>query len=129
MREFFSTVVTMKPVVFIFLFLFILLGVGAADQKKPAPRFRVGVDTVAVRVAVSDPLNRYVVGLEKEHFRIFENKVKQTITHFFSDKSLISVGIILDVSGSMKINIGSARNSVVRFLERGDPGDQYFLIT
>ena len=121
--------VIMKPVVFIFLFLFIFLGVGVADQKKTVPRFRIGVDTVAVRVTVSDPLNRYVVGLEKEHFRIFENKVKQTITHFFSDKSLISVGIILDVSGSMKINIGSARNSVVRFLEHGDPGDQYFLIT
>jgi len=78
---------------------------------------------------VSDPLNRNVVGLEKEHFRIFENKVKQTITHFYSEKSPISAGIILDVSGSMKINIVSARNSVVRFLERGDPGDQYFLIT
>ncbi len=123
------TVVTMKPVVFNFLLLFILLGVGVADQKKPVPRFRVGVDTVAVRVTVSDPLNRYVVGLEKEHFRIFENKVKQTITHFFSEKSPISAGVILDVSGSMKINIVSARNSVVRFLERGDPGDQYFLIT
>ena len=54
MREFSSTVVTMKPVVFSFLFLFMLLGVGAAGQKKPAPRFRVGVDTVAVRVAVSE---------------------------------------------------------------------------
>ena len=70
----------MKSVVFNFLFLSILLGVSASDQKKPAPRFRVGVDTVAVRVTVSDPLNRYVVGLEKEHFRIFENKVQQTIT-------------------------------------------------
>ncbi len=119
----------MKSVVFNFLFLYMLLGVSASDQKKPAPRFQVGVDTVAVRVTVSDPLNRYVVGLEKEHFRIFENKVQQTITHYFSEKSPISAGIILDVSGSMKINIRSARNSVVRFLERGDRGDQYFLVT
>ena len=119
----------MKSIVFNFLFLSMLLGVSASEQKKPAPHFRVGVDTVAVRVTVSDPLNRYVVGLEKEHFRIFENKVQQTITHYFSEKSPISAGIILDVSGSMKINIGSARNSVVRFLERGDRGDQYFLIT
>jgi len=37
----------MKLVVFNILILFMLLGVSAADQKKPAPRFRVGVDTVA----------------------------------------------------------------------------------
>ncbi len=119
----------MRPIVFNLLFLFVLLGAGASGQERSTPRFRVGVDTVTVQVTVSDPLNRYVVGLEKEHFKIFENKVEQTITHFFSDKSPISAGIILDVSGSMKINIGSARNAVVRFLERGDPGDQYFLIT
>ena len=79
----------MRPVVLNLLFLVLLCGVGAAGQKTPAPRFRVGVDTVAVRVTVSDPLNRYVVGLEKEHFRIFENKVKQTITHFYSEKSVV----------------------------------------
>ena len=119
----------MRLVVSNLLFLLILTGVGALGQKQPVPRFRVGVDTVAVRVTVADPLNRYVVGLEREHFKIFENKVEQTITHFFSEKSPLSVGIILDVSGSMELNIRTARNSVVRFLERGDAGDQYFLIT
>lgn len=120
----------MKPVVFKFLFLLGLLSlIDAQAQKELAPRFRVGVDMVAVRVAVTDPLNRYVLGLEKEHFKIFENKVEQTITHFFNDKSPVNVGVILDVSGSMKDKILSARNSVVRFLEEGNPDDQYFLIT
>ena len=119
----------MRSVVFNLFFLFVLLGVdSAAGQKRLAPRFRVGVDMVSVRVTVTDPLNRSVVGLEKEHFKIFENKVEQTITHFSNDKSPINVGFILDVSGSMEINIQSARNSVVRFLERGNPGDEYFLI-
>lgn len=101
----------------------------SGEGKQQPPGFRIDVDTVVVRVAVTDPLNRYVVGLEKEHFKIYENKVQQIITHFTNDKSAISVGIIFDVSGSMGDNVISARNSVVRFLEQGDPQDEYFLVT
>jgi Ca-activated chloride channel homolog len=100
-----------------------------ADQKpKIPPRFKVDVEEVVLRVTVTDSLNRYVVGLEKEHFKIFEEKVEQTVTHFSNDKSPLSVGIILDISGSMGDNMLSARNSVVRFLEQGDTEDEYFLI-
>lgn len=83
---------------------------------------------VLVRVTVTDPLNRYVIGLEKDHFKIFENKVEQEILHFSNVHSPVSVGLILDVSGSMSDNIYSARNSIVRFLEQGEPEDEYFLI-
>ena len=100
-----------------------------AEQKpKIPPRFKVDVDTVVVRVTVTDSLNRYVVGLDKEHFKVFENKVEQAVSHFSNDKSPLSVGIILDISGSMGDNMISARNSVVRFLEQGDEQDEYFLI-
>ncbi len=100
----------------------------AQARQEPA-RIRVDVDMVVVRVTVTDPLNRYVIGLDQEHFKIFEDKVEQDIIHFSNDRSPVSVGIILDVSGSMSDNILSARNSVIRFLEQGDPGDEYFLIT
>lgn len=92
------------------------------------PRFTVDVPTVLVRVTVTDPLNRYVVGLDQDHFRVFEDKVEQRISHFSNDKSPITVGIILDTSGSMGDNILSARTSIVRFLEQGDEQDEYFLV-
>jgi Ca-activated chloride channel homolog len=101
----------------------------AQEEQEGPPRFRVEVPTVLVRVTVTDPLNRYVVGLEPEHFRVFEEKVEQEIAHFSNDISPISVGIILDSSGSMSSNILSARTSVMRFLEQGDPSDEYFLVT
>jgi len=100
----------------------------ADDKPKIPPRFRVDVDTVVIRVTVTDSLNRYVVGLDKEHFKVYENKVEQTLNHFSNDKSPLSVGIILDISGSMGDNMLSARNSVVRFLEQGDEQDEYFLV-
>ncbi|MGH9338949.1 MAG: VWA domain-containing protein [Acidobacteriota bacterium] len=101
----------------------------AAEKDQFPPRFRIDVDLVVVRVTVTDPLNRYVIGLEQEHFKLFEEKIEQNIIHFSNDDSAISVGIIMDVSDSMGDNILSARNSVVRFLEQGNPADEYFLVT
>lgn len=107
-----------------------LLTTSSVGQESAGPpRFTVEVPTVLVRVTVTDPLNRYVVGLEKEHFRVFEDKVEQTVSHFSNEKSPISVGIILDTSGSMGDNILSARTSVVRFLEQGNPADEFFLVS
>jgi len=93
------------------------------------PTFRVGVEAVFVKISVTDPLNRYVTGLEKQHFKVYEDKVEQGITHFTQESAPISVGILFDISGSMKDNIHTARNSVVRFLESGNPDDEFFLVT
>jgi len=104
-----------------------------AQDRKPAspPVFKVDVETVFVKVSVTDPLNRYVTGLEKEHFRVFEDSVEQTISHFSQEAAPISVGIIFDVSASMKEdnNIRKAKNAIVRFLKSGNPADEYFLVT
>ena len=106
---------------------------GAAQDPKSQPKaiFRVGVETVFVKVSVTDPLNRYVTGLEQEHFRIYEDKVEQTLSHFSQQSAPISAGIIFDVSGSMKdnFNIQSAKNAIMRFLQAGNPEDEYFLVT
>ncbi len=121
---------------------FIAAGLAASGQDGPAtdvprakpqekPLFRVGVETVFVKVSVTDPLNRYVTGLEQEHFQVFEDKVEQTISHFTQQSAPISVGILFDVSGSMKDNnnINAARNAIVRFLQSGNPEDEFFLVT
>jgi Ca-activated chloride channel family protein len=113
-------------------FLFALCGVDdAAQQTQEKPVFRVGVETVFVKVAVTDPLNRYVTGLEKEHFKVFEDRVEQAIVQFSQQSAPISAGIIFDISGSMKDNnnINSAKSAIVRFLQSGNPDDEYFLVT
>jgi len=114
---------------FLALFSFSL---AAQNQKKVSPPvFKVDVETVFVKVSVTDPLNRYVTGLETEHFKVFEDNVEQTISHFSQEAAPISVGIIFDVSASMKEdnNIRKAKNAIVRFLQSGNPVDEYFLVT
>lgn len=103
---------------------------GPDQEEKPArASVRVDVDLVVVKASVTDPLNRYVTGLSPEHFRIYEDRVEQKISHFTQEEAPISVGIIFDISGSMKENIISARNSVVRFLQSGNKDDEFFLVT
>lgn len=104
-----------------------------AQNKKPQtpPVIKVDVETVFVKVAVLYNQDKAVVGLEKEHFKVYEDNVEQEIVHFHEQDAPISVGIIFDVSNSMKEdnNIRKAKNAIVRFLESGNPEDEYFLVT
>ncbi len=89
------------------------------------------MSTSFVKVSVTDPLSRYVTGLEQEHFKVYEDNVEQEIIHFSQESAPISVGIIFDVSASMKENnnIRKAKNAISRFLQSGNPEDEYFLVT
>jgi Ca-activated chloride channel family protein len=102
------------------------------NQRLPRePLFKIAVENVFLRVSVIDSLNRFVTGLEKEHFKVYEDKVEQNISYFNQEPAPISVGILFDVSSSMKEhhNIRKAKNSITQFLKSGHPEDDYFLIT
>jgi Ca-activated chloride channel family protein len=119
-----------RNVLLVCVFLAAGLAFGQSSRRsQERPTFRIDVDMVFVKVSVTDPLNRYVTGLEREHFRVFEEKVEQTVSQFTQETAPISVGILFDISGSMKDNIHTARNSVARFLEAGNPDDEFFLVS
>ncbi len=99
-----------------------------AEEKKRPPVIRVDVDLVVVKVTVTDPLNRYVTGLSPEHFTLYEDRVEQKITHFTQENAPVSLGVVFDSSGSMKEHIGSAKNSVMHFLQNGNREDEFFLV-
>jgi len=82
-----------------------------------------------VPVTVVDSYNRYISGLERENFTLYENKIQQPIKYFSNYPLPISAGIILDISGSMEDNISSARNAVKTFLTDRVEGDECFFMT
>ncbi len=90
---------------------------------------KVNVDLVLVPVTITDPLNRPVLGLDQENFRVYENKQLQAIRHFSTEDVPISVGVILDMSGSMGAKIERARQAVIEFLKTANPQDEFFLMT
>jgi len=95
---------------------------------KPSPTLKIDVDLVLVNATVSDTMSRFVSGLEQDHFQIWEDKVEQKIEYFSAEDVPISVGVIFDVSGSMKDKISTAREAAATFLKSGNPEDEYFLV-
>src|SRR5438132_1476892 len=68
---------------------------------------QVDVNLVLLNVTITDPYDRVVTGLDRDNFRVFEEKVEQLIVSFSTEDTPISVGIIFHSSGSLsgKINI------------------------
>lgn len=89
---------------------------------------RVDVELVLLSVTVLDPFNRLVTGLEREHFRVFEDKTEQEIAHFSSEDSPISIGVVFDLSGSMDNKIDKARLAALQFFKTANPKDEFFLV-
>jgi VWFA-related protein len=77
---------------------------------------------------VTDPLNRFVTGLERENFRLFEDKSEQKVTHFASEDAPLSVGLVFDTSGSMGSKLDKSRQAVGQFFKTANPEDEFFLI-
>lgn len=94
----------------------------------PNANLRVDTTLVLVPVSVNDPLNRPVSGLEKENFRVFDNKVEQTITQFAMDDEPVAVGLVFDTSGSMGEKLRRSRMAAKEFFRTANPEDEFFLV-
>jgi Ca-activated chloride channel family protein len=92
------------------------------------PTLRVDTSLVLVPVSVNDPLNRPVSGLEKENFRVFDDRVEQTITQFAMDDEPVTVGLVFDTSGSMGAKLRRSRMAAMEFFKTANPEDQFFLV-
>jgi VWFA-related protein len=95
----------------------------------PKANIRSDVNLVLIPVTVTDPLNRFVTGLEKEYFKVFEDKKQQVITQFSSEDAPLSVGLLFDCSGSMgQAKLRDAREAVAQFFRIANPEDEAFLV-
>jgi Ca-activated chloride channel family protein len=93
------------------------------------PSVLINTDLITLTVTVTDTYGRYVSGLNKNAFSIFDEKQPQEITFFSDDDSPVSVGVIFDVSGSMSGDkIKRARDALSKFIQTSHDSDEYFLI-
>ena len=96
------------------------------DDTKPVI---VHTDLVTITVTVTDTYGRFVTGLGKNAFTIFDDKTQQEITHFSDEDAPVSLGIVFDVSGSMGGDkIMRAREALSKFVDTSHARDEYFLI-
>lgn len=100
----------------------------AQSDPQTTTAFRADTTLVLVPVSVTDPSNRYVLGLEKQDFHLFEDDVPQTITHFSSEDAPLSIGLLVDTSGSMGAKLDTSRRAVIEFLKTLNASDEAFLV-
>ena len=88
------------------------------------------VDTLEVQVPVSilDKEGRPVDGLKQEHFQVFEDKVLQTIKTFVHEDIPLSLGLVIDNSGSMRNKRERVNSSALAFVRESNPEDETFII-
>jgi len=100
----------------------------AVEELERRSSIRVDTTLVLIPVSVTDPMNRFVTGLDREHFRVFEDKIEQQIKQFSSEDAPLSVGIVFDTSGSMGPKLQKSRLAVAQFLKTANPEDEFFLV-
>ena len=96
---------------------------------QPDRPVKVKTDLVSLTLTVQDLYGRYVSGLTKKAFTVYDNNEEQEITFFSDADAPVSLGVIFDVSGSMSGDkIAKARKALEKFIATSHPSDEYFLI-
>jgi Ca-activated chloride channel homolog len=102
---------------------------GLAENFASPATFRVAADLVLVPVTVIDRNGKTVQGLEAHNFTILDNLEPQRIVSFANEDSPCSVGLVLDVSGSMRYTLEGAKEIARAFLGTANPDDEFQLLT
>src|SRR5260370_42394688 len=110
------------------ILLIALLVVVASGSAMKSQTLKVDVPVVLVNATVSDLRGRLVAGLERQHFRLWEDDVEQKVEYFSLEDMPLSVGLVFDATGSMAEKLSAARHAATAFLKTSNPRDEYFLI-
>ena len=98
------------------------------SQQGPLATFRAHADLVLIPVTVTDKVNRFVLGLQKEDFQLFEDGVEQNVALFSGEDAPLSVGVLFDKSGSMADKLPSSLDAAKQLLNALNKEDEAFLV-
>jgi len=108
------------------------------SQAPPGPRPRrdasgdyrlsVDVDLVVLHTTVVNRQGHIVADLRQDHFRIYENGVPQEIAVFRQEDIPVSIGLVIDNSGSMYQDKQNLRAAALTFVETSNPLDEVFVV-
>jgi Ca-activated chloride channel family protein len=101
----------------------------AAEQTQAGvPQFTLDTTLVLIPVTVTDSANRFVLGLHKEDFHLYEDGSEQTIANFSGEDAPLSIALAFDTSGSMVDKLRTSRRAANQFLATMNGQDEALLI-
>lgn len=100
----------------------------AAVQDPDAYRISVNVDLVVLNATVLDRRGRAVPGLRKQDFAVYEDGVPQEIRVFQHEDVPVTVGLVIDHSGSMGPKLDDVIAAARTFVKSSNPEDEMYIV-
>jgi Ca-activated chloride channel family protein len=115
------------------------------DQKKKSPQrqeapserqpqdvggesIKIQTEMVQLDVKVTDQTGRSAPGLTKDDFAVYEDKVAQNIESVSSEEAPVSMGLVIDTSGSMRAKIYTVAEAARGLIRQMRPDDEAFFV-
>ncbi len=95
---------------------------------KQGSRITLNVDLVVLHTTVIDDRQRFADGLKPENFRVFEDKVEQKISVFKREDVPVSMGLVIDNSGSMRDKRPRVNEAAITLVQASNPNDEAFVV-
>src|ERR1700747_2177619 len=92
------------------------------------PRIRVDVNLVVLHTTVLDDRGRFADGLKEENFRVLEDKAEQKLAVFKREDIPVSMGLVIDNSGSMRDKRPRVNAAALTLVEASNPQDEAFVV-
>ena len=91
-------------------------------------KIRVDVNLVVLHTTVLDDRGKFVDGLTQENFRVFEDKVEQKLSIFKREDIPVSMGLVIDNSGSMRDKRPRVNEAALTLVQASNPQDEAFVV-
>jgi VWFA-related protein len=98
------------------------------DEVDEGDVVRVETQLVSVPAVVTNKSGRPVTGLRAENFLLFENGQQQKITNFATTEAPFEIALLLDTSGSTRVDVGLIRQAANAFIDALRPGDRVAIV-
>ena len=94
----------------------------------PEPNLRIDSSLVLIPAQVTTRQGAPILDLTSNDFRIYEEGIEQRITYFAKDDAPVSIGLLLDSSGSMRNKKQKSSEAAAAFFRTANSADEFFLI-
>jgi VWFA-related protein len=91
-------------------------------------KIRIDVNLVVLHTTVLDDRGRFADGLKQDNFRVFEDKVEQKLSVFKREDIPVSMGLVIDNSGSMRDKRARVNQAAITLVEASNPQDEAFVV-
>jgi VWFA-related protein len=98
------------------------------QDQKPHSTIKASVELVVLHTTVSDEKGQFVSNLKADNFRVFEDKIEQKISVFSRDDIPVTMGLVIDNSGSMKEKRSQVNEAALTFVRTSNPQDEAFVV-